>query len=168
MCCWLFTWMFYGSFPGFCSFNLVSVTSNSLKSLLKKPCGSCNPNGCSPLSGSVFRRGPGSNAGTIIPGNTCRKVPDKDMKLSNLINIPSPPKHCIKKNILQKGLASDQSEGFRRLWNYSSFLGHITKPEFKKAAGISKGADRNSNLVNVQTSFRVAQKACVCKQFLGG
>ena len=60
-CSWLFTWIFYGLLPGVCSLNPSSMlwqTSNSSKGL--GPCCYCNPNGCTSLSGSVLRRGPGS------------------------------------------------------------------------------------------------------------
>lgn len=60
-CSWLFTWIFYGLVPGVCSLNPSSMlwqTSNSSKGL--GPCCYCNPNGCTSLSGSVLRRGPGS------------------------------------------------------------------------------------------------------------
>lgn len=60
-CSWLFTWIFYGLVPGACSLNpssMLSQTSNSSQG--RGPCCYCNPNGCTSLSGSVLRRGPGS------------------------------------------------------------------------------------------------------------
>lgn len=68
-CSWLFTWIFYGLVPRVCSLNPSSMlwqTSNSSKGL--GPCCYCNPNGCTSLSGSVLRRGPGSTKASNSEG----------------------------------------------------------------------------------------------------